>query len=270
MTTESHDVVPTGFRSLDALLGGGLRPGTLTVLAGVTGSGASMLAFTAIRNAVFGHGVPTYLATNEYMLDDVMAMLMAGELGVPTRGLRNGKLDDGQAALVQANKHRFAEMPLTIDADPWSGFVHISGEMERIERLGFAVVDSVHGLALGPEAPYLSEQWVQGFGLALKRLARQKNIPVLATVKLNRPEKGRFRPLLGDLPTGGFETAADVLLMLDPCDAWDKQALTESGWDVDVIVAKQRGGATGAVNLVHQAHLGRFVEIGTDPRAGAA
>ena len=102
------------------------------------------------------------------------------------------------------------------------------------------------------------QQEVAGFSRALKLLAKSAGIPVIAVAQLNREsERNDSKPKPSDLrESGALEQDADVILLLHREDM--KHSDGERAGEVDVIVAKNRGGETGTATLVNQLHYGKF------------
>ncbi|AWT44563.1 hypothetical protein HXP45_03900 [Streptomyces actuosus] len=97
---------------------------------------------------------------------------------------------------------------------------------------------------------------------SLKTLARELEVPIIATSHLNRSPEQRWdkKPMLDDLRESGAITfAADVIILLHREDAYDQES--PRAGEADFIVAKHRNGPTGVITVAFQGHYGRFVDI---------
>jgi replicative DNA helicase len=107
------------------------------------------------------------------------------------------------------------------------------------------------------------QQEVSEFSRALKLLAKEIEVPVIAVAQLNRgPEqRGDKKPMMSDLrESGSLEQDADVVMLLHREDAYEKEH--PRAGEADIIVAKQRSGPTGTVTVAFQGHYSRFVDMG--------
>lgn len=263
--TDTLKTVPTGFPRLDAMLDGGLKPGTLTILAARSGDGTSTFAYTVLRNATINHGLSAYLASTQSSGDMVTAKILGAEADVDTSRIHGGKVDDEERARLEAQRGKVSAMPLAIDDAPYMSLTHVRVALRQIRNrigLDFAVIDSTGAIDVGPDTPICTDEWVKEIAPGLKELARMFRIPVLATVHMRWPHDGSDRPpTLEDMPEGGFETVADTVLTLNVADRTDQLRNACGRWDVTVAVEKNRRGRLGSLQLVHEGPYSRFRDL---------
>lgn len=239
--------VPTGCPDLDGILGGGLRPGTLTVIGARPATGKTVVGMcVALHAAQHGHGAlfVSLEMTEAELTDRVLANLGTIRLG----HLITHKLSDRDWEAVQCAVDRLHGMPLAIVDNPHMGLVGIrSLARDRLRTprgLGLLVVDYLSlMLPADPKAP--RHEQVAAMSRGLKLLAKELHVPVVALHQLNRNPEGRQdrRPSMSDLrESGAVEQDADNVWLLHRPESGDPRE-----GEIDFIIAKNRQGPTGVV-----------------------
>lgn len=254
------DTVVTGFASLDRLLAGGPRRRDLMVLAGDVGSGKSALGLgIAIRAAAAGS--PTTYFSGEMGPERVMERAIALEAKVSVDELRQGQLDDVSRAAVGAAAVRLRDAPLLVKPLLGLDFAEVSDALEIVPRRQLLVVDSLQ-LTTPPRPSARLEERVAQSVRALKALAVARDLVVLVTAQLpqlrgTRPDP---RPTLDDLGgLGAIKQNADVILMLYREEMYRPGQGVEGA--TELILAKNRNGPTGFVDLYFYPRWLRFVDM---------
>lgn len=256
----SPDTVPTGFASLDRTLAGGFRRKDLVVLGGDVGSGKSALGLgMAVRAA--GAQIPTMVLSGEMSPDRVLERALAIEGRASIDDLRQGRLDDAARASVGAAAVRLRHNPLVVRPLLGSSFDEVQSALDIVPRRALLVVDSLQLLAPPRPAARLHER-IALAARALKALAVERDLVVLAIAQLPAHRAGRPdpRPHLDDL--GGFgaiKQNADVILMLYREEMYRPGQGVEGA--TELIVAKNRNGPTGFVDLYFYPQWLRFVDM---------
>jgi replicative DNA helicase len=254
------DTVPTGFASLDRVLAGGLRRKDLVILAGDVGSGKSALGLGMALRAATSE-VPTLYFSGEMSPDRVLERALALEGRVSIDDLRQGKLDDTQRAAVGAVAVRLRHNPLVVRPLLGGSFEEVSAALDMVPRRQLLVIDSLQ--LTGPPRPAARLQERMALAVqALKSLAVERDVAVLVLAQLpghraNRPDP---RPVLDDL--GGFgavKQSADVILMLYREEMYRPDQGVQGA--TELIVAKNRNGPTGFVDLYFYPQWLRFVDM---------
>jgi replicative DNA helicase len=246
------DTAPTGFPSLDRVLGGGLRRGDLAVLGGDVGSGKSALALAiAIRSAATRR--VAYLS-GEMTPERLMERALAIEGKVKIDDLRQGTLDDESRSRVGAAALRLREAFPTIERLPSDGQNALAKIFHgpRSGGFDFAIVDSIEAIGDGHRS--LAEG-------ALKALALDAAIPILALSQLPQlsPRADR-RPQLDDFGgLGAVKQQADVVAAIFRESMYDPSRDIEGA--TELLIRKNRNGATGYVDLYFYSQWMRFEDV---------
>ena len=254
------DTVPSGFSSLDLMLGGGFRRQDLVVLAGDVGSGKSALALAmAIRAALAG--IPTLFLSGEMSPERVLERALALEGRVSVDDLRQGRLDAGARAAVGAAAVRLRDAPLLLRPLLGVSFDEISSSLEQVPGRALLVVDSLQ-LTPPPQPAARLDERIALAVRSLKALAVERNVAVLALAQLphHRPDRADPRPALDDLGAlGTIKQNADVVLGIFREEMYRPGHGVEGA--TELLVAKNRNGPTGFVDLYFHARILRFEDM---------
>ena len=254
------DAVTTGFPSLDRVLGGGVRRQDLIVLGGDVGSGKSSLALAiAIRAA--RAGVPTLYLSGEMSPERVLERALAIEGRAPIDDLRQGRLDAPGRAAVGAAALRLRDVPWLIRPLLGASFEEVVSSLDQVPGRSLLVVDSLQ-LAPPPVPAERLEERVALVVRALKALAVERNLAVLALAQLpaHRADRADPRPTLDDLGAlGSVKQHADVVLGIYREEMYRPGQGVEGA--TELIVAKNRNGPTGFVDLFFYPRILRFEDM---------
>jgi replicative DNA helicase len=252
-----QDTVPSGFPSLDKLLGGGLRRGDLIVLGGDVGSGKSALALAiALRVQQAQHDVLFY--SGEMLPDRVLERALAIEGRTRVDDLRRGTLNDQSRSGVGAAAVRMRDDLPIIERAPLGGVAAIGEEVVALRAVKLVVVDGLHALLPGTRQ---SEEEAATAIRALKQLALDARVAVLVTSPLPAlAARDDRRPVLDDFGAqGAVKERADVVLALFREAMYDSARGIEGA--TELLVRKNRNGGTGYVDLYFYAQWMRFEDM---------
>ncbi|MGS2615151.1 DnaB-like helicase C-terminal domain-containing protein [Micromonospora sp. LZ34] len=255
--------IATGFMVLDRLLGG-LHPGQLVLVAGRPSMGKSTLALDFARFAAVRQDKPTLLMSFEMTEAEVMQRFVSAEARVPLHVLRAGQLSDDDWRKLARTMEAVQEAPLYVNDSCSSSIRHVAVEARRAvaeDGVRLLLVDYLQLLHVDRRVES-RQQEVSEISRALKRLAMELSVPVVAVSQLSRASEARTdkRPMLSDLrDSGGLEQDADVVIFVHRDDYYDKES--PRAGEADLIVAKQRNGPTDQVIVAAQMHVSRFADL---------
>ncbi|HWC72453.1 MAG TPA: DnaB-like helicase C-terminal domain-containing protein [Gemmatimonadales bacterium] len=256
------DTVPTGFGSLDKLLGGGLRRRDLILLGGDVGSGKSALALgIALRVAQQSLGV-AYLS-GEMNEERLMERALAIEGRVAVDELRGAKLNDQTRAGVGAAAVRLRGLPVSFLPLAGEDFETVFDRLDPLRQIGLVVVDYLQ-LVPPPRERTTQDEDTALVLRHLKALALSRQVALLVVAQLPgfNPGRGRtdHRPTLDDFGVlGAPKQHADVILSIF------REEMYNPGGGVDgateLLVSKNRNGPTGFVDLYFYRRWMRFEDM---------
>ena len=294
--------ITTGLDTINAKIGG-LHHSDLVILAGRPGMGktalATNIAFNTarrwVRDAEDGIapeksvGAKVAFFSLEMSADQLATRVLAENSGISSEALRMGKIGQGDFRNLARTAAELETLPLYIDDTPALTIAALRTRARRMKRrhgIGLIVVDYLQllqGSGRANEGNRVQE--ISEISRGLKTLAKELNVPVLALSQLSRAVEQREdkRPQLADLrESGSIEQDADIVLFVyreeyyhsnrEPQDpnseahaAWFAEGEKIFG-TCELIVAKQRHGSTGKVNLKFEAKLTRFSDLADENR----
>jgi replicative DNA helicase len=256
------DTVPTGFGSVDKLLGGGLRRRDLIVLGGDIGSGKSALALGfALRVAQQGLGV-AYLS-GEMDEERLMERALAIEGRVTVDELRSAKLNDQTRAGIGGAAVRLRGLPLTMLPLAAPDLETTAERLDPLRDLALVVVDYLQ--LVPPPTGLTRVTQDEDTALVLRQLkalalARQVALLVVAQLPQFKRERENPRPTLDDYGVlGALKQHADVVLSIFREEMYRPGGGVEGA--TELIVAKNRNGPTGFVDLYFYRRWMRFEDM---------
>ena len=255
--------VPTGFTDLDALTNG-LHGGQMIIIAARPAIGKSTLAVDICRAASIKHNLASVIFSLEMGRTELTMRLLAAEAGVPLQNMRKGEMKDDDWQRVASALGRVSDAPLFIDDSPNMSLMEIRAKCRRLKQrhdLKLVVIDYLQLMTSGKRVES-RQQEVSEFSRALKLLAKELEVPVIALSQLNRGPEQRTdkKPAMSDLrESGSIEQDADMVILLHREDAYEKES--PRAGEADLIVAKHRNGPTDTITVAFQGHYSRFVDM---------
>jgi replicative DNA helicase len=284
LSREETDGVLTGYSDLDGLTNG-FKPGEMIVLAARPSVGKTSFAMNIVENIAFSakysDSPRNALVFSLEMSATSLAMrLICGRARVNMNDLRKGFVPRGQAEKLHQTSKEFQQAPLWVDDTSGLSINQIRAKARRLKmrnKLDFVVVDYLQ--LISTESRVLSrENQISEISRGLKAMAKELNVPVLVLSQLNRDsEKERRDPRLSDLrESGAIEQDADVVMLLGKQRKGEdiREMDHEGGGDgteedfepIVLILAKQRNGPTGKINLAFRRKFTRFESMQQDHR----
>ena len=250
--------IATGFSDLDEITSG-LQNGELLILAARPSMGKTSVALNIIEHVGVDLHLPTVIFSLEMSREQLARNMLCSHARLDSHHLRRGRLNDRERQSLPLHVGALSEAPIFIDDSASLNCFELRAKVRRLkarENLKLAVVDYLQ-LMQGPDVQS-REQQISAISRSLKGLAREMNIPVLAVAQLNRQAESRddHNPRMADLrESGSLEQDADVVLLLHRPGYYTRNTEDHSA---KIIVAKQRNGPTGEVNLTFLRQFMRF------------
>jgi len=254
--------VRTGFYDLDKMTAG-LQKGDLIVLAARPSMGKTAFALNIAEHVAVQEGLPVLVFSME-MGASQLALRLVGSLGrINQQNLRTGRLDSGEWERLTDSVEKLSQVQLHIDETAGLTSSELRARARRMARqfgtLGLIVIDYLQ-LMNGSGGNEENRATVLGeISRGLKALAKELQCPVIALSQLNRSVESRQdkRPMMSDLrESGAIEQDADIIMFIYRDDYYDKAS--KKPGQAEIIIAKQRNGPVGEVNLTFLKPLTRF------------
>lgn len=255
--------VPTGFADLDRLTNG-LHPGQMVIVAARPAIGKSTLGLDICRAAAIKNQQTAVIFSLEMSRTEITMRLLSAESGVLLQNMRKGMMREEDWTRLASTMGRVSEAPLFIDDSPNMSLMEIRAKCRRLKQrhdLKLVVVDYLQLMSSGKRVES-RQQEVSDFSRALKLLAKELEVPVIAISQLNRgPEQRQDkRPQMSDLrESGSLEQDADMVILLHREDAYERES--PRAGEADLIVAKHRNGPVDTITVAFQGHYARFVDM---------
>jgi replicative DNA helicase len=224
----------------------------------------STLAMDFARSAAIKHRLPTVIFSLEMSKQDIMMRLFSAESRVKLNDIRAGRMSDEDWRRIALKSSELAEAPLFIDDSPNLTMMEIRAKSRRLKQrhdLKLIVIDYMQLMTSGKRVES-RQQEVSEFSRAMKLIAKELEVPVVALSQLNRGPEQRTdkKPMLSDLrESGSIEQDADVVLLVHREDMYERES--PRAGEADIIIAKHRNGPTGQAVVAFQGHLSRFVDM---------
>ncbi len=252
--------VPTGFSDLDGMTSG-LQAGDLVIVAGRPSMGKTSLAMNIAEHAAITHKLPIAIFSME-MPSEQLAMRMMASFGrINAHKVRTGKLDDDDWPKLAMAVGALDEAPIFIDDTPALTSLELRARARRLKHehgLGMIIVDYLQ-LMQATETTENRATEISNITRALKTLAKELNVPLVAMSQLNRSLESRpnKRPVMSDLrESGAIEQDADVILFIYRDEVYNEDSPDKGV--AEIIIGKQRNGPTGKVRLTFLGEYTRF------------
>lgn len=261
-STEALRGVPTGFVGIDNKLAG-LQKSDLIILAARPSTGKTSLALDIARQAALHGQVPVAFFSLEMSSQQLVDRMLASEAQVDLWKMRTGKkLTEDDFTKVRDAMGRLASAPIYIDDQAGNTILRMRSTARRLKSefdLGLIMIDYLQLIMPGRHYDSMVNQ-VSDISRALKALARELDVPVLALSQLSRAVESRGgKPRLSDLrDSGAIEQDADVVMFLHREKDEDGGGRSNH---TEVLIEKHRNGATGKVELYFDADRASFMNI---------
>jgi replicative DNA helicase len=259
--------VSTGFNDFDDRTSG-LQKADLVIVAGRPSMGKTTFAMNMCENVAIGAGVPVAIFSME-MPAEALTMRMISSLGrINQQAVRSGKLEDDDFPRVTSAVNILSQSKIFIDDSAALTPNEIRARCRRLQKehgqLGMVMVDYLQ-LMRAPEAGDNRVNEISAISRGLKALAKELNCPVVALSQLNRSleQRPNKRPVMSDLrESGAIEQDADLIVFIYRDEVYNEDSPDKG--KAEIIIAKQRNGPIGTVNLTFQGQFTRFDNFARD------
>lgn len=255
--------IPTGFIDLDYKMSG-FQPSDLILVAARPSMGKTAFVLNIAQYMAFHNDVTTAIFSLEMSKEQLVNRLLALESKVDSQNIRTGNLEDEEWAKLIEGANIIGKSHLIIDDKPGISISELRSKCRKYKmehNLGIIFIDYLQ-LMTGSGRSESRQQEISEISRSLKALARELNVPVVALSQLSRAVEQRpdHRPMLSDLrESGAIEQDADVVMFLYRDDYYHKD--TEKKDIAEVIIAKQRNGPIGTIELVWLPRYTQFVNM---------
>lgn len=248
--------IPTGFRHLDAALGGGMQRSDLLILAARPGNGKTSLALTIAAHAALVERKRVAFFSLEMNTNQLALRLLSMRANLDLRCLRLGLVDDWEKVVRASDE--LAEGNVWIDETAGISPAALRSKLRRLQTahgVDLVIVDYLqlmHAMQSDGKRFLVREQEIAEISRSLKGIAKEFNVPVLALAQLSRAVETRQnkRPQLSDLrESGALENDADVVLFIYREDLYQEQGNSALHNMAEIVIAKHRNGPIGQVHL---------------------
>jgi replicative DNA helicase len=263
--------VPTGFYDLDTMTSG-FQASDLVIVAARPSMGKTAFVLNVAQHVAVEHKVPVAIFSLEMSKEQLVQRMLCAQAEIDANRLRTGFLQNNDWQKLARAMGYLGEAPIFIDDSAVVTSLEIRAKCRRLKaehkQLGMVIIDYIQ-LMQGRKATDNRVQEVSEISRSLKTLARELEVPVIALSQLSRAVEARQnkRPMLSDLrESGSIEQDADIVMFIYRDEYYNPE--TEHRGEAEIIIAKQRNGPTGTVELLYQSSITRFLNKAHPQYAG--
>ncbi|MDD2968886.1 MAG: replicative DNA helicase [Lachnospiraceae bacterium] len=255
--------IPTGFIDLDFRTAG-FQPSDFILVAARPSMGKTAFVLNIAQYMAFHENKTVAIFSLEMSKEQLVNRLFSLESKVDSQHIRTGNLSDGEWEKLIESAGVIAKSNLIIDDTPGISIAELRSKCRKYKlehNLGIIIIDYLQ-LMSGRGKSESRQQEISDISRSLKSLARELNVPVVALSQLSRAVEQRpdHRPMLSDLrESGAIEQDADVVMFIYRDDYYNKD--TELKNIAEIIIAKQRNGPIGTINLVWLPDYTKFANM---------
>lgn len=260
--------IDTGFKKLNELTAG-FQKSEFIVVAGRPSMGKTAFALNLMRNAAVDHNIPVGFFSLEMSSEALALRLLCTESKVNQMAVRNGRMSSEELKRLSQFVGILSEAPIFIDDSPGLNVLQLRSKARRMvaeHKVQLFIVDYLQLM----EEPNQDnrQQEITKISRALKALAKELNVPVVALSQLSRAVETRDKtkkPQLSDLrESGAIEQDADVVMFVYRPEYYKIETFEDTGQPThnmcEIIIGKQRNGPVGTVRLTFLKEFGKFAD----------
>ncbi len=267
---DDYTGVPTGFHALDNMTSG-FQNSEFIVIGARPSVGKTAFALSMAANIAIGRKIPVGIFTLEMSDMALMQRLIASEARIASQVIRTGMLRTSDFANLTNAASRIYDSPLWISDTPGMRLLDLRAQARRMvgqHGVRIIIVDYLT-LITNENAELARHEQIADISRSLKALARELEIPVIALSQVSRDTEGK-RPMLSNIrESGSIEQDADVVLFLHRERNLEKESTeTMSVVETELIVAKQRNGPVGTIQIAFIPRYTKFENLADDMEEG--
>ncbi|NCU17172.1 replicative DNA helicase [Pallidibacillus pasinlerensis] len=255
--------IPTGFTELDKMTAG-FQKNDLIIVAARPSVGKTAFALNIAQNVATKTDEVVAIFSLEMGAEQLVMRMLSSEGNINAQNLRTGDLSDEDWRKLTMAMGSLSNAEIYIDDTPGIRMAEMRAKCRRLKQergLGMILIDYLQ-LIQGDGRQDNRQQEVSEISRSLKALARELEVPVIALSQLSRSVEQRQdkRPMMSDIrESGSIEQDADIVAFLYRDDYYDKE--TENKNIIEIIIAKQRNGPVGTVQLAFAKEFSKFVNL---------
>lgn len=256
--------VATGFLDLDYKTAG-LQPSDLILVAARPSMGKTAFVLNVAEYVAFKQNKTVAIFSLEMSKEQLVNRLFSMESHVDSQHLRTGNLSDAEWEQLIESAAQIGKSNLIIDDTPGISISELRSKCRKYKlehNLEMVIIDYLQLMSGSGRSTDSRQQEISDISRSLKALARELHVPVVALSQLSRAVEQRpdHRPMLSDLrESGAIEQDADVVMFIYRDDYYNKD--TERKGIAEIIIAKQRNGPIGTVELVWLPDYTKFANL---------
>jgi len=262
--------IPSGFIKLDRMTNG-WQNSDLVIIAARPSMGKTAFVLSMARTMAVEHNRSVAVFSLEMASLQLVNRLIVAETELPSNRIRNGKLADFEWEQLDYKIKKLVDAPIFIDDTPAISIFELRAKARRLKRqhnMDILIIDYLQLMTGTPDTKGNREQEVSTISRALKGIAKELNIPVIALSQLNRSveiRSGTKRPQLSDLrESGAIEQDADMVIFIHRPEKYglmeDENGNSLRGL-AEIILAKHRNGPIGDIYLKFKDEFAKFTEL---------
>ncbi|KGX85700.1 replicative DNA helicase [Pontibacillus litoralis] len=256
--------VPTGFKDLDKMTSG-FQKNDLIIIAARPSVGKTAFALNIAQNVSITAQENVAIFSLEMGAEQLVMRMLCAEGNINAQGLRTGQMDTEDWGKLTMAMGSLSNAGIFIDDTPGIRVNEIRSKCRRLKQehgLGMILIDYLQLIQGSGSSKENRQQEVSEISRSLKGLARELNVPLIALSQLSRGVEGRQdkRPMMSDIrESGSIEQDADIVGFLYRDDYYDKESERQN--IIEIILAKQRNGPVGTVELAFVKEYNKFVDL---------
>ncbi|WP_102335228.1 replicative DNA helicase [Salimicrobium jeotgali] len=256
--------IPTGYRDLDTITSGFQR-NDLIIIAARPSMGKTAFALNIAQNVGGQTGENVAIFSLEMGADQLVSRMLCAEGNIDAQRLRTGKMESDDWNKLTMAMGSLSNAGIYIDDTPGVRVNEIRSKCRRLKQehgIGMILIDYLQLIQGSGNSRENRQQEVSEISRSLKGLARELNVPLIALSQLSRGVESRQdkRPMMSDLrESGSIEQDADIVGFLYRDDYYDQESENQN--IIEIIIAKQRNGPVGNVELAFVKEYNKFVDL---------